>query len=224
MRHSIPLALNARLFCCNFRRTVVRTDKKYVDVEDLLNLLFAPEQARKQLTAWKHQCSAGKLKKAIKQHANVFSDRVKPSDISTLKWIHSEDTSPRLGRSRVVCTATGACVILSLLTTSRDREDIDSAIRYFSSISLNNYLLDVVFDDLAQRERTLSKQLRTMTQLPMKPLINWELSDDVLQQTACTGVGIGEGVEGVEGVERVEGVKGYEDDDAASLTSTQVSF
>ena len=213
VRHSIPLALNSRLFCYNFRRTVVRTDKTYIDVEDLLNLIFAPEQARKQLTAWKHQCSAGKLKKAIKEHASVFSDRVKPSDISTLKWIHSEDTAPRPGRSRVVCTATGACVILSLLSSSRDRDDIDSAIHYFSSISLNNYLLDVIFEDSVHRQGTLSKQLRGMAQLPMKPLINWELSDGVLQQTACTS--------------SMEVGMGCEDDDAASLsslTSTQVSF
>jgi hypothetical protein len=70
----------------------------------------------------------------------------------------------------------------------------------------------VIFDDSVHRQGTLSKQLRGMAQLPMKPLINWELSDGVLQQTACTT--------------STEAGMGCEDDAASlfSLTSTQVSF
>jgi len=181
IKHCVPLFLNTRLFSSNFRRGVVRTDKTYVDLEDLLCVMFAPEQAKRLLTLWKNKCGAGDLKRMIRSKSPVFADRVLPVDISLVKWIRSDDQASRPGRSRIACSSIGICTILSLIKNSRQNPELESAIHYFNSASLSGYSLDVIFDDNSALEtESLPETLLKLTRLPYKPLLNWELCSESL--------------------------------------------
>ena len=215
VRHCVPLFLNTRLFSSNFRRGVVRTDKTYVDLEDLLCIMFAPEQAKRLLTLWKNKCSAGDLKRLIHSKVPVFADRVRPTDISLVKWIRCDDETSRPGRSRIACSSIGMCTILSLIKNSRQNHELESAIHYFHSISLSGCSLDVMFNDNSAVEtQNLPETLLKLTRLPYKPLVNWELCSESLnscQLTECTRT-----TDAMHGVDDAQS--------ALSINSTQIAF
>lgn len=198
----------------------MRTDKRYVDLEDLLCIMFAPEQAKRLLTLWKNKCSAGDLKRLIRSKASVFADRVRPTDISLVKWIRCDDQTSRPGRSRIACSSIGMCVILSLIKNSRQNHELESAIHYFHSMSLSGCSLDVIFNDNSAVEtHNLPEALLKLTSLPYKPLVNWELCSESLnscQLTECTRM--------TDGMHGMNGMDGMDDAHSTlSMNSTQIA-
>ena len=104
VRHAIPRILNARLFSDNFRSNLVRTDGTYIDLEDLFNLLFSAEYAKRLLSTWRCKCNGG-----VNRSPNLR--QTLPLSLS-LPFLHASSLMPRL--------ADFGCVLLACHT--RDLE------------------------------------------------------------------------------------------------------
>ena len=181
VRHAIPRILNARLFSGNFRSSLVRTDGTYIDLEDLFNLIFSPETAKRLLSTWRCKCSGGKLKTLISEKGGEFGSRMKPTDIVHLKWLDPEFLSPRAGRSRVVSSSVGMCVILNVIRTSRKNEELDSALDYFETLVRSNDSLDMLhYTTSSIQQSKVDSSVRALMALPHTPVFNWLLCENVL--------------------------------------------
>lgn len=180
IRHAIPRLLNARLFSGNFRNSLVRTDGVYVDLEDFFNLIFSHETAKRLLSSWRCKCSGSKLKTLILEKGGEFGRRIQPSDIVHLKWLDPEFLSARSGRSRVVSSSIGICVILSVIRTSRKNEELDNALNYFQTRVQLNENIDMMLYTSSIQQSKLDSSVRALMTLPHSPVFNWLLCENVL--------------------------------------------
>lgn len=176
VRHAVPLILNARLFTMDLMTSIVRTDGIYVDLEDLLNCIFAPEQAKRLMSMWRGKTTGSELKHLIFKKGGKFSNQATPVDISLVKWLRpSEENTVRNGRGRIACTPMGICTVLNLVRSTRRIPTLESTLDYFERLVLDGANVHVV-SSANSRDSDLDSSMRSLLSIPPKPLIDWDQS------------------------------------------------
>lgn len=191
----------------------MRTDGGYIDLEDLLSVIYANEHARKLLCAWKKSCTGQQLRELIATKGGEFGPRMYPLDIVTLKWMNPSPPYSSTGRPRVACTTIGACVVLTLVRSSRNNPNLEMAIAYFHELARRNKQIDVMHAGLQPvvYEAGLPLEIRELLSMPHKPLLDFDSDSELPMQlkSYCCNGGRGD--------ERTE--EGEENDDTSSIFS-----
>jgi hypothetical protein len=178
VKHSISHVLNSHRIAVP-TPLFVRTDSVFVDVQDVLKLIWSPSMSIMKLTKWKQSChSAHHLKEMILEKGGPFAQRVTPYDIVRRKWISPMASSVSTSQGRLCASAVGMCVILSILRTSRRIQALESTYSYFENVANGHHSIDLLYEEYSAKQFEIPMHMRSLLDLPDKPFTNWDLSHD----------------------------------------------
>lgn len=178
IKHSISHVLNSHRIGVP-TPLFVRTDSVFVDVQDVLKLIWSPSNSAAKLTEWKQSChSAHHLKEMILEKGGPFAQKVTPYDIVRRKWISPMASSVSTSQGRLCASAVGMCVILSILRTSRRIQSLESTYSYFENVANGNQSIDLLYEEYSAERSGIPTDMRSLLDLPDKPFTNWDLSHD----------------------------------------------
>lgn len=178
VKHSISHVLNSHRIGVP-TPLFVRTDSVFVDVEDVLRLIWSPSNSTKKLTEWKQSChSAHRLKEMILEKGGPLAQKVTPYDIVRRKWISPLASSVSTSQGRICASAVGMCVILSILRTSRRIQTLELTYSYFENVANGHQSIDLLYEEYSAERSGIPTDMRSLLDLPDKPFTNWDLTHD----------------------------------------------